>query len=261
MKGLEGKVAVVAAASSGIGKGIAKVLSRHGCRVYIFSRNAEKIKKTAEEISSETGKKVWHSATDLSKKGDLMKMLEDVHSSIGPIDFLILNYGDPKVAPFMELTEEDWDNNIDMFLKSSVLLTRMSIPDMVERDGRIIFVTSMTTKHSYENFAISGSLRSALISLSKVLSLELAAKKITVNAISQGYVLTDRIRSLAKMNSEKEGTSYDEALEKMREAVPMKRFADPEEVGDLVSFLCSDEAGYITGTNIQIDGGIIRAPF
>lgn len=261
MKKFEGKVALVAAASSGIGKGIAKVLSRNGCSVAIFSRNADRLKETANEIEKETGNRVAHYHADLRHRESLSGLVDFVHRSLGKIDFLVMNYGDPKLAPFTELTDEDWDENIDMFLRSTIFLTKASLRDMEGRGGRIVFVTSMTTKMGFENFAISGSLRSAIVNLAKVISLEHAARGVTVNSISQGYVLTDRVRSIARTQSERKGITFEDALNDIRNTIPMKRFASAEEIGNLVSFLCSDEASYITGVNLQIDGGFVRFPF
>lgn len=261
MRELKDKVAIVAAASSGIGKGIAKVLSREGCKVFIFSKNKEKIENSAKEINSETGNIVEWTNADLSNRNDLQKVVNEAHEKLGKVDFLVMNYGDPKVAPFIEITEEEWDENIDMILKSSIVMSRLLIPDLIETKGRIVFVTSTTTKQVMENFSISGALRSAVINLSKNLSRELAPHNVTVNSIAQGFVFTDRLRAIAKQRSQETGLSYEETLNKMRDDVPMKRFAEPEEIGELVSFLFSRGADYVTGTNIQIDGGRTTVPF
>lgn len=262
MNGLEGKVALVSAASSGIGKGIAKVLSSKGCRVHIFSRNEQKIRKSAEEISGETGNMVNYSTGDLSKPDDVRKVLSEARRNTGEIDFLVVNFGDPKVAPFMDITDLDWDESINMIVKSSVIMSRESLPRMKEVGrGRVVFVTSLTTKTPLENFAISASLRAAVVSLSKVLSLEFSMYGITFNCISQGYIMTPRLESIAESNSKKFGTSLEKAYEAISNGIPARRFGKPEEIGELVSFLCSDEASYINGTNIQIDGGVVRFPF
>ena len=261
MKNISGKIAVVAAGSSGIGKGIARVLSKEGCRVIIFSRDSVKLSDAAVEIENETKNQVSYCKADLRDRRDLERLMDFVHESLGKIDFLIMNYGDPKLAPFEDLTDADWDENIAMFLRSTIYLTKASLKDMRERGGRIVFVTSMTTKMGIENFSISGSLRSALVNLAKVVSLEKASMGITVNSISQGYVLTDRVRNIARSRSEKGGITYEEALNGIMRSIPVKRFAAPEEIGSLVAYLCSDDASYITGTNIQIDGGYVRFPF
>lgn len=262
MRGLAGKVAIVTAASSGIGKGIAKVLASEGCVVHISSRDEAKLRKSAEEIMKETGKEVHLSPCDLTKPSDVRKMLSEVKSKSGSVDFLVINFGDPKVAPFMDITEEDWDSAINMFLKSTVIMTRSILPEMAKKgEGRFVFITSLTTKQVLENFAISASLRAAVVSLSKVLSIEYAQKGITFNSISQGYIQTPRLENIAKRNAEKMNISVEQAYDAIRQGIPAKRFGKPEEIGYLVSFLCSSDSAYINGTNIQIDGGLVKFPF
>jgi 3-oxoacyl-[acyl-carrier protein] reductase len=262
MRGLKDKVALVSAASSGIGKGIAKVLASEGCRVHIFSRDPEKIRKSAEEIVKETSGDVTFSTGDLSRPEDIKKVLRDVREKRGEVDFLVVNYGDPKVAPFLEITEEDWDVSINMILKSTILLTRELIPEMIrKRNGRVIFVTSLTTKQPMEGFSISASLRAAVVSLSKVLSMEYSKHGITFNSISQGYVMTPRLENIAKRNASINNQTIEQAYDAIRQGIPAGRFGEPEEIGYLVAYLCSLEASYINGTNIQIDGGVVRFPF
>lgn len=261
MNGLNGKVALVSAASSGIGKGIAEVLSGQGCKVHIFSRNEDKLRKSAEEIFSKTGNTVNYSVCDMTKTDDVLKAMDDVKNKTGNVDILAINYGDPKVAPFSEISDQDWDESVNMFIKSTVIMVRSCLEHMKRNNGRIVFVTSLTTKQAMENFAISASLRAAVVSLSKVLSLEYSRTGITTNSISQGYIMTPRLESLANRSSKNFNISVDEAYDRLKQAVPSGRFGTPQEVGNLVAFLCSDEASYINGTNIQIDGGIVRFPF
>ncbi|MCL4333150.1 MAG: SDR family oxidoreductase [Candidatus Thermoplasmatota archaeon] len=261
MRGLEGKVAIVTAASSGIGKGIAKVLSSEGCIVHISSRDRAKLEKSAEEIRKETGKQVNAVPCDLTRPADVTRMLSEVKKKSGKVDFLVINFGDPKVAPFLEITDEDWDSSMNMFLKSSVTMIRSILPEMISNgDGRVVFVTSLTTKQALENFSISASLRAAVVSLSKVLSIEYAKNGITFNSISQGYIMTPRLESIARRNAEKMNISLDQAYDAIRQGIPARRFGKPEEIGHLVSFLCSSDASYINGANIQIDGGVVRFP-
>jgi 3-oxoacyl-[acyl-carrier protein] reductase len=261
MDSLKGKVALVSAASSGIGKSVATVLSNRGCIVHIFSSNKEKISKTAENIETMTGNRVNYSVGNLENTEDVKRIMKEVKEKSGEVDFLIVNYGDPKVAPFMDISETEWDLSIGMILKSSIIMTRSVIPFMEKNGGRVVYITSMTTKQPMENFSISASLRSAVVSLSKVLSLELAHKGITFNSISQGYFQTPRLESIAQKNSVKFNITREEAYDRIRDGIPARRFGDPEEIGNLVAFLCSDEASYINGTNIQIDGGVVKFPF
>lgn len=262
MKGISGKNAIVAAGGSGLGLGIAAVMAGYGANVTIFSRKPERLESAAADIRKRTGRDVNAVAADLSRKEDLERVVGSARSRHGKIDFLIMNYGDPKVAPFLEITDTEWDYSIDMMLRSTLALTRLALADMVERGaGRIVYVTSMTTKSPMENFAISASLRSAIVALGKVLSMELGPQGINVNSISQGFFMTERLKNVARHSGERSGLGYEKALEAIRQSIPMKRFGDPEELGQLVAFLCADESSYLTGTNIQIDGGTIKFPF
>lgn len=256
-----GRKALVTASSSGIGKGIATVLAKEGCSVHLLSRNESKIRNVVGEIAEKTGSKISYSVGDMANIRDVKRAIEEVREKLGTLNFLVINYGDPKIAGFLELTEEDWQSAINMILMSSVLLVKGFLPSMFNNNGRIVFITSLTTKQPMENFALSASLRSAVVSLSKVISLEYSAKGVTSNSISQGYIMTPRLEGIANRNSKELGISVSDAYDRIRNSIPARRIGNPEEVGQLVSFLCSDEASYISGTNIQIDGGIIRFPF
>ncbi len=262
MKGIEGKNVIVSAGGSGLGRAIAVVMSGYGANVTTFSRSEKKLKETVEEGLKRNNRRINTLTADLSSEQDLLKVVDDVHLKYGAIDAIVLNYGDPAVAPFMSITGSQWDYSISMMFKSTLLLTRVACKDMIERkSGRIVYVTSKMTKSPSVNFSISTSLRSAVVGLGKVLSLELGPMGINVNSISQGYFLTDRLRNIAKQRAERGEGSYDDIIENIRESVPLKRFGKPEELGELVAFLCSDEASYLTGTNIQIDGGVVTFPF
>ena len=171
-----------------------------------------------------------------------------------------MNYGDPKVDNFLNLNIDDWNYNIDMMLKSTILLTKFAAEDMIRKNnGRIIYITSMTTKNPLKNFAISNTLRSGIVALGKTLSIELAPHNITVNSISQGYFYTDRLKNIINKRSEELNKSYDEIMDNIKSEIPMNRFGKPEEIGNLVAFLASDLSSYITGDNIQIDGGAVKS--
>ena len=262
MNGIAGKNAIVSAGSSGLGRAIAVVMASYGANVTTFSRNEEKLKGTVEEVRQKTGKEINAVMADLSSQDDLKKVVESAHSRYGKIDLLIVNYGDPKVAPFTELSEQDWDYSINMIFRSTLFLTRSALKDMMEsKSGRIVYVTSMVVKSPLENFSISTSLRSAVVGLGKTLSLEYAGRGINVNSITQGYFLTQRLRNVAKLSGERRNISSEAALDSIKESIPMKRFGEAEELGKLVAFLCADESSYITGTNINIDGGVVKFPF
>ncbi len=257
----DNKVALVSASSSGIGRAISKVLAEDGCRLHIFSRSEERVSAVAREIEHTTGRSVNYSHGDMTSIPDMQRVVSEVHSVTGNVSFLVINYGDPKIAPFLEISGSDWDYAINMFLRTSVHLVRSFLPWMLENGGRIIFVTSLTTKQPMKGFSLSASLRSAVVSLSKVLSLEYSSHNVTFNSISQGFFETPRLKGVAERNAAAGKVSIDEAYRRMMDDIPAGRFGNPEEIGHLVSFLCSDSASYINGTNIQIDGGFTRFPF
>lgn len=261
MQKFAGKKALITASSSGIGKGIAKVLGEKGCNVHLFSRNEDKLISAVKEIKEATGSTVSYSIGDMSNIADVKRIVHETKEAIGTPDFLVINYGDPKIASFLDLSEEDWSSAVNMILLSSVHLVKSFLPPMFEGNGRIIFVTSLTTKSPMEKFALSASLRSAVVSLSKVISMEYSNKGITSNCISQGYIKTPRLEAIANRNSKELGISISDAYDKIKETIPSRVIGSPEDVGRLVAFLCSDEASYINGTNIQVDGGVVRFPF
>lgn len=256
-----GKTALVTAASSGIGAAVARVLAENGARLLISSSNERRIGATAEMISGDTGSQVLQKVCNLSNREHVNALADYAVREFHRLDYLVINYGDPRLAPFLELSEGDWDASIDMFIGSTVSLVRKIVPYMPEKGGRIIFITSMTTRQANPGFALSGSLRAAVVNLGKILSIELGPRGLTVNSISQGYFMTDRIRGVADRNARINGTNPEVELEALRSKVPVGRIGDPREIGHLVSFLCSGDASYINGANIPIDGGVSTYPY
>ncbi|WP_337861039.1 SDR family oxidoreductase [Ferroplasma sp.] len=260
MEGLKNKNAIVCAGSTGIGRGVISVLADYGVNVTTFSRHGEKLESLKEDILRQTGNEINIVSADLSKMEDLKRVVESAHSHFGKIDFLIMNYGDPKVEPFINLSEFDWDYSIDMLLKSTIRMANMSAKDMiVSNSGKIIFITSMTTKNPIEDFSISNSLRSGIVALGKTLSIELGKYNINVNSISQGYFYTERLKNIFERKAKISGDKIENIEEQFRKEIPLGRFGKPEEVGNLVAFLCSGLSSYITGTNISVDGGVIKS--
>lgn len=260
MYDLKGKRAVVTAASSGIGEAVARTLFQSGSDVLISSSNSERIADAAKRMSGESGRSVIWKTCDMKNPDESSALADYAVEKMGSVDFLIVNYGDPKLTAFMNLTDQDWNDSINMFINSTVRLVRKVVPSMKE-GGRVIFITSITTRQAAENFSLSGSLRAAVVNLGKILSLELAPRGITVNSISQGFFMTKRMENILHWNAERKGTSVEAELEVMRNQVPVKRIGKPEEIGYLVRFLCSSEAAYINGANIPIDGGRSLFPY
>ncbi|MCX5696450.1 MAG: SDR family oxidoreductase [Candidatus Omnitrophica bacterium] len=260
--GLSGKVALIGGASKGLGMGCALQLAREGVNVAICARGADKLKETAEFIRNNAKVEVLPIVADLSNKKDLKKMVDTVINKFGGIDILIVNSGGPKAAGFFDLSEQDWDDAYRSVFYYVVELYRNFIPQMKARKwGRIINIASLSVKEPAENLVLSNVFRSGVVSLAKTLSRDLIGHNITINNICPGAFKTDRAMQLILERSKTTGESVKEIEEKAISSLPLKRYQTPEELGDLVVFLASEAARGITGTTIQIDGGIYKGLF
>ncbi|WP_156778508.1 SDR family oxidoreductase [Thermoplasma acidophilum] len=248
--------AIVSAASSGIGKGIASVLSRSGYRLTLFARDEKRIDEARKELKLKFGLEPLAIPADLSKPEDIDRVVKKHRETYGSIENLVINYGDPRVAGFTDLSDEDWQYAIDMIFMSTVRITREALKDMIRaRHGSIVYVTSMTVREPMEGFSLSSSLRSAVVALAKNISLEVSKFGIRINTISQGYINTERLRDVIKT-----GVDRTEGMRRLSGDVPLRRVGDPEEIGEVVEFLLSSRASYVNGANIPVDGGITKFP-
>ncbi len=258
--GIKGKVALVAAASKGLGKATALALAHEGADVCIVARGQQALDAAAEEIRAATGCKVLAVAGDVGVAAQLEALVRRVNESLGGVDILVNNAGGPRPGVFTDMSDEDWLGAIELNLMSAVRLTRLVLPHMRERGwGRVINITSVAVKQPIPNLILSNAARSAVVAMAKTLSMQVAAEGITVNNVCPGYTLTDRVRGLAESNSASEGISIDEVMARWETSIPARRLGKPEEVAALITFLASQQAGYITGTTIQIDGGTTQS--
>jgi 3-oxoacyl-[acyl-carrier protein] reductase len=253
---MKGKVSVVTAASRGIGAGVASVLAREGSDLVIASRDSARLEKLARELEAKYGTSVVPVQADLTKREDVRRIAETAIRDFGKVDVLAYNTGPPKPGAFMELSEDDWEYGVRLLLMSAVWITRDVLPHMVERrQGRLIYITSFTLKQPIPTLTLSNVIRISLAGLVKTLAYQLGPYNILVNGIMQGYIDTERVREVAAARAQREGRKVEDVIKEIEREVPLGRLAKPEEIGELVAFLASDKASYITGSLILIDGG------
>jgi 3-oxoacyl-[acyl-carrier protein] reductase len=255
--GIEGKVAMVAASSKGIGLAVAKALTAEGCRVSICARNEEVLEAAAAEIGEETRSYV----VDVTSAEDLEWWVQQTREDLGPVDILVTNTGGPPAGVLDAMSDEQWQSGFESTLMNVVRLTRLIQEDMKSANwGRIVHITSLVAKEPSRVLPISSTLRAGLNSLTRLQATDLAPFGITVNSVLPGHTLTDRQRHLAEIRAARESISPEEALRKQGSEVPVGRLAEPEEIAAAVAFLCSATASYVTGVNLLVDGGLTRGP-
>jgi 3-oxoacyl-[acyl-carrier protein] reductase len=254
--GLGGKVAVVAASSKGLGKASALALAGEGARVRICARSEQELAAAAEEIRAETGAEVLTVSADLRTPDGIQRVVAATVERFGGVDVLVNNSGGPAPGKFPSLTD-DWRHGFEVVTLNFVRFVREVVPHLrARRWGRIIGILSSSVKEPVANLDLSNGIRPGVAGLMKAVMPELARDGITINLVLPGIFLTDRIRhSLAGPAGADDATIQAHVAA----GIPMGRLGEPAEVGQLVAFLASERAGYITGAVYQIDGGIIRS--
>jgi 3-oxoacyl-[acyl-carrier protein] reductase len=246
--GLAGRVALVMGASRGIGEAIAAALAREGAQVAIASRSRERLEEALAAIDGEASAFVAD-ATDLDR---LAELPGEVEAAVGPLDILVANTGGPPLGGALDHELEEWERAYRSLVLAPRVLAGAAVPGMRERGwGRIVNVGSSSTREPIPGLGLSNSHRMAAVGFLKTLSREVAADGITVNTVATGRFATERLADNAG--------SLEAAEAAARSEVPAGRLGRPEEYGDLVAFLCSERAAYVTGTVIPIDGGLLRS--
>ena len=254
---LTGKKALVGGSSKGIGLGIATELANSGASVCLMARNESRLKEIVAQLPS--SKNHSYLVVDFSKFEDLKIKIEEYVKN-NQVDILINNTQGPPAGNSLSKNIDSYQEAFDLLFKSVVHTTSLVIPGMQKNKwGRIINVTSVSVKEPLNYLVLSNSIRSAVVAWAKSLSVDLGPDGITVNSILTGYFDTERIKELNKEKSKSLNISEAEVLDKMKSLVPASRLGTPEEYGYLVSFLSSDNAAYINGASIPIDGGLLKS--
>lgn len=260
--GLNGKIAIVAGASKGLGRAVALGLAREGAKVAILSRDQARIQSAARELSQQSGSQVVGIAADVSKLDDVQRAVDQAAKQFGTINILVTNAGGPPPGTFLNLTDEQWKQAVDLTLMSAVRLSHAVIPHMQKNKwGRIIHLGSFTVKYPAENLIFSNSIRAAVVGLGKTQAGELGKDNILVNSVLPGWTETERVTQLLEDRAKRANTSVDEAYASIARQVPLGRMGKPEEFANAVVFLASERASYINGVYLLVDGGITPTAF
>ncbi|GAA3979274.1 SDR family oxidoreductase [Hymenobacter antarcticus] len=258
--GLNGKIALVAAASKGLGRAVAEELAAEGASLVLCARGNDELQATCAAIEKAHGVPVLGIAANVAEPADVARVVQAAFARFGRVDILVTNAGGPPAGTFDALSPEVWQAATQLLLTSVVELTRAVLPGMKERGwGRILNITSISVKQPVANLMLSNSLRAAVTGMARTLATEVAPFGITVNNILPGYTRTERVVSLAEAAAAREGISAADATARWEAEIPMRRLGEPREFAALAAFLCSERASYITGTSVPVDGGWIRS--
>ncbi|HSY63293.1 MAG TPA: SDR family oxidoreductase, partial [Terriglobales bacterium] len=257
--GLKNRVAIVAASSQGIGQATAEALAAEGCRIAMCARNAQTLHAAAERIKKEHQAEVFAQALDVTDAEAVHRFVEAVVSKFGGVDICVTNAGGPPAKGFLAASLEEWRSAVDANFMSTVYFAREVIPHMQRRHwGRIITITSITTKQPVADLVLSNAVRAAVVGLVKSLANEFGKDGILVNNVGPGYTATDRLKELAKARSAALGKSEKEIAEGWSADAPLKRLGEPREVADAIVWLASERASYVTGQTVLVDGGLYK---
>jgi 3-oxoacyl-[acyl-carrier protein] reductase len=256
---LKNRVAIVAASSQGIGLATAQAFAAEGCRVAMCARNAQKLEAAAKEIKQRYGVEVLSQPVDVTDAKAVRDFVAAVAQKFGSVEICVVNAGGPPAKGFLAVSIEEWRKAVDANFLSAVYFAREVIPYMQRQKwGRIITLTSVSTKQPVPDLVLSNAVRSAVVGLVKSLANEFGKDGILVNNVGPGFTATDRLKELAKARSAAQGKSEEEIFAAWANDSAVKRVGEPREVADAIVWLASERASYITGQTILVDGGAYK---
>ena len=257
--GLKDRVALVAASSTGLGKAIALGLAHEGAKLALCARTQLTLAATAEEIRRETGVEVVARALDVTIHEQVHAFVAETAAHFGRLDICVANAGGPPSKSFAETTVNDWHASAELNLMSTVYLAKETLPLMQQRRwGRFIAITSVTVKQPLDGLILSNAVRAGVLGLTKSLANEYGPYNVLVNNVCPGFTATARLNDLAETLAVKGGVSPSDIEQHWAGQAPLRRVGQPEELANLVVFLASERASYITGTSIAVDGGMVK---
>ena len=256
--GLTKKIALVTAASRGLGHAIAEELASEGAQVVISSRSKNELEDAARDLSERTGSPVRAMTTDLMDAAAVDALIDEVEQQVGPIDILVANSAGPIAKPFVTLSDEDWYQAVNHKLLAQIRPCRSVLPRMIERGGGRIVTMAGTHGYYPHAYAITaGVVNAALMNLTKALAQEGAPANVLVNSVNPGPIRTDRVTYLCEVRARDEGITVEQAERHFVEDMLLKRLGEPRDVGALVAFMVSERAGFMTGSMVAVDGGML----
>ena len=253
--GLKGKRAIVMAASRGLGYASALGLAREGCHLVICSRDGARIEAAAEAIRHDTGARVKALVADVSSASEARRLVDAAVSEFGGLEIVVHNAGGPPAGETLAMSEEQWQKAFEQNLLSFTRIVQAAVPAMKAAGyGRVITIASSSIKQPIPNLALSNALRAGVWGIAKTLSRELASQGILVNVVAPGRIDTERIKELDEVNAHKAGRPIDDIRTASVASIPLGRLGRPEEFANVVVFLASTAASYVTGQAITVDG-------
>jgi 3-oxoacyl-[acyl-carrier protein] reductase len=258
--GLEGRAAFVGGASKGIGKAVARALAAEGARVMLSSRSEENLEQAAAEIAADIGTAPEYVVCDMSKAEDITRAIKAAAERLGGIDILVNNAGGPPTGSFEDLDDNYWEYAVDQNLLSAVRAIREALPHLKRSGrGRIVNITSVSVKQPIDGLILSNATRLGVVGMAKTLSRELGPFGITVNNVCPGNIATERLMSLLEERAKRANASLEDVVQIEEARIPLGFLGEAGDVAALVAFLASDQARYLSGATIQVDGGATLA--